>query len=170
MNFQTQAPAQRGFTLIELMIAVAIVGVLAAVAYPSFIEQIRKGKRAECRSGLMRGLQQQERYYSQMNGYLEVTSSVAANTGGLLYFSGDSAANSACIITYQKCDVSATVPLQCIEVRGGNATGGDMSAPSSEKVQRLSLTSDNAKGCKYDGTTYANITTMPAHVKTACWP
>lgn len=161
---------QSGFTLIELMIAVAIVGVLAAVAYPAFIDQVRKGKRAECRSGLLRGLQQQERYYSQMNGYLEVTSSVGTNTGGLIYFSGDTANSSACIITYQKCDVSATAPLQCIEVRGGNSAGGDMVAPASEKVQRLSVTTDNAKGCKYDGTVYATVTAMPAPTKAACWP
>ena len=36
-----------GFTLIELMIVVAIVAILATIAYPSFIEQIRKSRRAE---------------------------------------------------------------------------------------------------------------------------
>ena len=37
----------RGFTLIELMIVVAVVAILAAIAYPSFNEQVRKSRRAE---------------------------------------------------------------------------------------------------------------------------
>lgn len=58
-----------GFTLIEVMIAVAIVGILAAVAYPSYIDSVRKGKRAEARAALMNLLQQQERYFTQNNSY-----------------------------------------------------------------------------------------------------
>lgn len=38
---------KKGFTLIELMIAMVIVGVLAAIAYPSFVDTVRKSRRAD---------------------------------------------------------------------------------------------------------------------------
>ena len=49
--------AQRGFTLIEVMIVVAIVGILSAIAYPSYQEYVRRGHRAEARAGLLQAAQ-----------------------------------------------------------------------------------------------------------------
>ncbi len=51
----------RGFTLIELMIVVAIVGILSAVAYPSYSEYVRRGHRAEARAALLQAPQWLER-------------------------------------------------------------------------------------------------------------
>ncbi|MBK1731990.1 hypothetical protein CKO41_09340 [Thiococcus pfennigii] len=59
----------RGFTLIELMITVAIVGILAAIAYPSYQEQIRKARRADAQAALLELAQFMERYYTMNNTY-----------------------------------------------------------------------------------------------------
>ncbi len=52
---------QRGFTLIEVMIVVAIVGILSAIAYPSYAEYVRRGHRADARAGLLQAQQWLER-------------------------------------------------------------------------------------------------------------
>ena len=52
----------RGFTLIELMIVVAIVGILAGIAYPSYMDHVRKGNRAKAQAFLMDVAQRQQNY------------------------------------------------------------------------------------------------------------
>ena len=52
---------QKGFTLIEVMIVVAVIGILSAIAMPSYNEYIRRGHRAEARAGLLQAAQWMER-------------------------------------------------------------------------------------------------------------
>lgn len=59
----------RGFTLIEVMIVVAIVAILAAVALPSYREYIRRGNRAEARAGLQQAAQWLERVATATGSY-----------------------------------------------------------------------------------------------------
>ncbi|MGI8739792.1 MAG: type IV pilin protein [Gammaproteobacteria bacterium] len=59
----------RGFTLVELMIAVAIVAILAGIAYPSYVNQLQSSRRAEGQALVMEIMAAQERYYSSNNTY-----------------------------------------------------------------------------------------------------
>lgn len=119
-NMLTKRRNQSGFTLMELMITVAIVGTLAAVAYPAYTDSVSKGKRAEARTALINLLQQQERYLTQMNTY----ETFAAGTPGALpfkaYSSPDSTqAKSSHLLGARLCQaVGAVIPTKrdCIEV------------------------------------------------------
>ncbi len=56
--------AQLGFTLVELMVVVAIIGILASIALPSYTEYVKRGKAAEAASLLSQLSTKLERYYS----------------------------------------------------------------------------------------------------------
>lgn len=60
---------QRGFTLIELMIVVAIVGILAGIAWPSYQEHVRTTRRADAQGALMGLAQAMERHYTENGTY-----------------------------------------------------------------------------------------------------
>jgi len=68
-----KANRQRGFTLIELMVVVAIVGILAAIAYPSYKQHVLKTHRRAAQACLLELAQWMERYYTNRMTYAGAT-------------------------------------------------------------------------------------------------
>lgn len=67
---QFDRPAKiSGFSLIELMIVVAIMGILVTVAMPAYTDSIRRSNRAEAKSELVQVASEQERFFSSTNSY-----------------------------------------------------------------------------------------------------
>ena len=74
--------SNRGFTLIEIMIVIAIIGIVITIGYPSLTEYVKKGRRADVVSNLSEQAQILERFYSKNNVYTGVT---GLSTGNDLY-------------------------------------------------------------------------------------
>lgn len=62
---------QAGFTLIEVMIVVVVIGILAAITFPSYSEYVKRGYRTEGQAFLNDISARMERYYAQNNEYTE---------------------------------------------------------------------------------------------------
>jgi type IV pilus assembly protein PilE len=65
----TAARRAAGFTLIELMIVVAVIAILAAIALPSYQNSVRKSRRADAKTALLDLAARQERFYTINNAY-----------------------------------------------------------------------------------------------------
>jgi type IV pilus assembly protein PilE len=66
---KTMVNKNKGFTLIELMIGVAIVGILASIVYPSYTDSVNRSRRAEAMTELVRVANMQEQYFADNRTY-----------------------------------------------------------------------------------------------------
>lgn len=73
---------QQAFTLIELMIAVAIVGILASIAYPGYQHGVLKSRRTDAKGALLGLVNAMERHYTESSSYCDAGSLAPGSCGG----------------------------------------------------------------------------------------
>ena len=128
----------RGFTLIELMITVAIVGILGGIAYPSYQAYVKRAYRADARAQVLDIAQKEERYYSSNNTYLAIAAPPTAAPTGWQNWAGGGGT-----MTSRKYGVSVTIA-------GGGTTYTISAAPGNGHTDTdcgtYTLTSGNVRG------------------------
>lgn len=77
---------QKGLSLIELLIVIAVVGILASIAYPSYRDQVRKAARTEVVGVLLTTAQQLERHYTRAGQYSDTDELVLPLTAGTAHY------------------------------------------------------------------------------------
>jgi type IV pilus assembly protein PilE len=113
---------KQGFTLVELLIVMAIAGIMATLAYPSYTNYILKTRRAEGQVALLDAMQHQERYYSENNQYLPFSADTdKPGDVRFRWWSGQTALESAYEISAVACP--GTDLARCIELRAAPGTG-----------------------------------------------
>jgi len=78
----------RGVTLIELLIVIAVIGILSAIAVPAYTEHTLKGRRAAAKAMLYEVLQHSERFYSENNTFTDDMEDLGYGAGVILSENG----------------------------------------------------------------------------------
>ena len=127
---------KNGFTLIELMIVVAIVAIITAVALPSYQNSVAKSRRAEARGQLLEAAQFMQRFYSNNDRYNQDRAGTAVAIPAELAYVPKGAASSAA--TYSL-SFTATPTISAFSIQAVPRATGPM---NSDKCGTLIL--DNA--------------------------
>lgn len=128
-----------GFTLIELMIAVALVGILVAVALPSYRSSVQRGQRNEAMAALQEAQLFMERYYASNSRY-----------------SSDAAGTTAPPLPARVAAVAGTHHTISVSAIGTNSYTLAATANNSDTCGNLTLTNTGLKGVTGAGATVAN--------------
>jgi len=124
---------QQGFTLIELMIVVAIVGILASIAYPSYQDSVKKSRRADVQGVVLGLANAMERRFTESNSYLgAATGSADMGAPGIYTIPAETA-------TYYTVTISTATASRYI--LSAAPTGGQ----STDKCGTLTLTHTGVK-------------------------
>ena len=81
-RYKNYFKSQKAFTLIELMIVVAIIGIMAGIAYPAYQDSVIRSRRADAKGALMSFASAMERHFTENNSYCDAGGAGGADLCG----------------------------------------------------------------------------------------
>jgi type IV pilus assembly protein PilA len=130
---QKNKQKEEGFTLIELLVVIIIIGILAAIALPSFLNQANKAKQTEAKQTLSAMNKSQQAYYTEQNQFIKTTiadfqkySGAGVKTATVNYTYGVEPIGADGVANTAKTDVSALLEyvggVGLVDTGGGDKT------------------------------------------------
>ncbi|MBI3285739.1 MAG: type IV pilin protein [Burkholderiales bacterium] len=147
-----------GFTLIELMVTMAVIAILGSVAMVSYRSSVTKAKRSEGKTALLMLMQQEEKFYTQNNSYIVFSkASTDASEKKFRWYSTDAANKSAYEIVATAC--TGDTIQNCVLLTATPGTTNVDSNFTDPDCGKLTLTSTGVKA----------IVTSGTGTKETCW-
>lgn len=141
-----------GFTLLEVLIVLAIVAILVSIAYPTYAGYIVRTRRTEGQVALIEAMQKQERHRAQHNRYIAFSADADAPEAGFSWWSGRDAASSAYELDARSCPEQDIA--DCVEIRarpGTDRVDARFRDPECGALTLDSLGRQGAQGVRADG-------------------
>ncbi len=149
----------RGFTLVEMLVVLAIVSILGAIAYPGYRQHVVKARRVEAQLALVDAMQKQEQYRALHHTYVAFSSSSTdADSRQFRWWIGTRPESSAYELDGRACDGQDI--SQCIELRAQPGTAMVDSRFDDPDCGTLSFDSTGAQGAS----------ALAAGSTLRCWP
>ncbi len=133
----------RGFTLIELMITVAIVGILAAIAYPSYTQYVERARRQEAIAVMLEVQQFAERFFTENRTYIGSNAALPATLarspreGTTIYYAVSIAGESLTTYNALAAPTAGYSPVKCGSVSVSNLGVRGVTVPGSATADQI---------------------------------
>lgn len=109
---------QRGITLLELMVVVGVIGILAAIGYPAYMDQVRRSNRAEGKTALQNAAALEEKFFSNNNTYTTSPQALGLGSSATSYTTEKGYYTLSVVAATATCPIASCYVLQVVPAGG----------------------------------------------------